>query len=172
MAQNQRGPEPDCHQLAAKFAAHPNQSSLDKISGPANAKCWEQIDSSNLLLAKLNNWTKNGNEWTARYLAEHLRNLDGGNLEDALIALGEFSERDMQRLLSFAHDGILSTQELDNALTMLPLSLSDNAPAQLRCLKLRRRKASSVTTIELSEQKARAIASIDNFISEVKRDNP
>lgn len=170
-AQNRAGSESDCHERITAFTAHPNQDSLQKVSGSADARCWALIGESNNLLLKLNDWTKKGNPWMAQYLAEHLKNLDGGNLEDALIALGEFSERDMARLLFFAHDGILSGPELDDALTMLPLSLSDNAVAQLRLLELRRQKVASITRKELSQQRVLALAAIDGSIREVRENN-
>ena len=167
-AQDRGGSESDCDEWITAFSTHPNQNSLEKVSGPADAGCWALVGSSNSLLSKLNDWTKKGNQWTAQYLAEHLNNLDGGNLEDVLRALGEFSEHDMARLLLFAHEGTLSGQELDDSLTMLPLSLSDNPTAQLRSLKLRRRKVTSITRTELSQQKAQALTAIDRHITEVQ----
>lgn len=171
-AQKRDGSESDFDEWVTAFSAHPNQNSLQKVSGPADAGCWALMASSNPLLLKLNDWTKKGNQWTAQYLAEHLKNLDGGNLEDALRALGEFSEHDMGRLLFFAHEGILSGQELDDALTMLPLSLSDNPVSQLQLLELRRRKVTSIKRKELSQQKVQALTAIDRFIREVKENNP
>jgi hypothetical protein len=171
-AQKGGGSESDCHEWIIAFSAHPNQNSLQKLSGSADAGCWALVESSEVLLSKLNDWTRKGNQWTAQYLAEHLKNLDGGDLEDALRALGEFSERDTGRLLFFAHEGILSGQELDDALTMLPLSLSDNPVAQLQLLELRRRKVTSITRKELSQQKAQALTAIDRFIRDVKENNP
>jgi hypothetical protein len=109
-----------------------------------------------------------GNDWSAQYLVKHLRALDGGNLEDSLIALGLFSDHHMERLLIFAKKGQLSKQELSDTLTMLPLSLSDNPAGQLDYLKARRNRVMRVTRKNLSEQKAQALSTIDNFESEIR----
>jgi hypothetical protein len=105
-------------------------------------------------------------------LAEHLKNLDGGNLEDALRSLGKFSEHNMAQLLLLAHQGILSGRELDDAVTMLPLSLSDDAGAQLKLLEFRRQKAASITRKGLAQEKVQTLTAIDAFINEVKEKNP
>jgi hypothetical protein len=109
-----------------------------------------------------------GNRWAAEYLARNLKGLDGGNLEDALIALGQFSDHDMERLLSFANRKLISKHELVDALTMLPLSFSDNPRAELSALGKRRANVQSITKVELSEQKTDAMKAIDDFVSEIR----
>ena|SRR5438270_3321352 len=168
-AQTSRSQDSNCQKSVHVFLAHPSQGGLQRVS---HGECWAIVASSNSLLSKLDDWTKSGNQWAAEYLSEHLNNLDGGNLEDALEAMGGFSEHDMVRLLSFELEGKLSSWELDDALTMLPLSLSDNPSAQLRLLKRRRQKLASLTNKELLQQKVHALAAIDTFIAEVKRNNP
>lgn len=117
--------------------------------------CSTVIRSSNENLDRLNQSVEAGNQWAAQYSAEHIKDLDGGNLEDALIALGQFSNRNMTRFLLFAKGGILSERELSDALTMLPLSLSDNPDAQLKVLNQRRSKVVSVTRKDLLQQQDR-----------------
>jgi hypothetical protein len=146
---------------------------LDELS------CWTVIGSSNDNLNRLNYLVETGNRWAAQYSAEHLKELDGGNLkeldggnlEDALIALGQFSNHDAQRLLLFANNGLLSKRELTDALTMLPLSLSDNPHAQLISLQSRRDKVMRVTRADLQKQRAQALAAIDTFVSEITSKN-
>ena len=138
---------------------------LDELS------CWTVIGSSNDNLNRLNYLVETGNRWAAQYSAEHLKELDGGNLEDALIALGQFSNHDAQRLLLFANNGLLSKRELTDALTMLPLSLSDNPHAQLISLQSRRDKVMRVTRADLQKQRAQALAAIDTFVSEITSRN-
>ena len=140
-------------------------TSLDELS------CWAVIGSSNDNLNRLNSLVEAGNRWAAQYSAEHLKELDGGNLEDALIALGQFSSYDVQRLLIFANKGLLSKRELTDALTMLPLSLSDNPRAQLSSLQSRRDKVMQVTWADLQKQRAEALAAIDTFMSEITSKN-
>lgn len=112
-----------------------------------------------------------GNRWAAQYSAEHLKELDGGNLEDALIALGQFSHHDVQSLLMFANKGLLTKRELADALTMLPLSLSDDPRAQLSSLQARRGKLVKVNRADLQKQRAQALAAIDAFMSEIVSKN-
>jgi len=94
--------------------------------------------------------------------------LDGGNLEDSLVALGKFSDVDMENFLLFSQKGFISTQELDNALTMLPLSMSDDQAAQLSAMEIRAKNVENVTRMDLSEQKVLALKAIERFIAEIK----
>lgn len=87
---------------------------------------------------------EHGNRWAAQYLAKHLNQLDGGNLEDALRALGEFANLDMELFLRFANEGLLSRRELTDAVTVLPVSLSDSPQAQLKLLSARKSKVSRI----------------------------
>jgi hypothetical protein len=157
-----------CQEAVEAFLSLPAERTLAAVSAADHAACWSAIASSNAYLNQLNHWAEQGNRWAAQYLAEHLRQLDGGNLEDALIALGQFSDHNMERLLLFANRGLLSKHELADALTMLPLSLSDNPQAQLDLLKARRNKVMHVIRKNLLGQKAQAVSAIDNFSSEIR----
>jgi hypothetical protein len=158
----------NCQRDVDKFLNHPNKSKLEAFSKHDDSRCLEVIATSNDDLNRLNNETAKGNPWAAQYLAGTLKMLDGGNLEDALVALGQFSEHNMQRFLSFANEGILSDDALRDALTMLPLSLTDDPQAQLRALSLRRRHAMSVNRNDLQQQRAEALKAIDDFAAEVR----
>lgn len=74
----------------------------------------------------------------------------------------------MTRLLLFAKNGLLSERKLSDALTMLPLSLSDNPDAQLKVLNQRRSKVVSVTQKDLLQQRRQALAAVDGFMSEIR----
>jgi hypothetical protein len=165
-------PSSACQAGIRAFLRTPTQRTLKELSALDKGECWTTVGSSNSVLDRLNHEVRQGNRWAAEYLAKHHSKLGGGNLEDALIALGEFSEHDMKRVLFFANQGLLSKQELTDAMTMLPLSLADNPQAQLQKLKVRREKAERVTVRELSPQKARALRAIDDFASEVRSKNP
>ncbi len=78
----------------------------------------------------------------------------------------------MEQLLRFKKDGRLSEHELKDALTMLPLSLSDNPRGQLDALKARRKRVMRITREDLAEEKAVALKAIDDFASEVKSSSP
>lgn len=154
------------------FLTTPEKRTLIALSEASETECWSIIEQSNSNLNQLMHLVEQGNDWSAQYLVEHLRVLDGGDLEDSLIALGLFSDHHMERLLIFAKKGQLSKQELSDTLTMLPLSLSDNPAGQLDYLKARRNRVMRVTRKNLSEQKTLALSAIDNFESEIRSKNP
>lgn len=160
-----------CQDSINAFLATPAKHTFIALSGSDEADCWDVIGSSNANLNQLIHSVGRGNRWAAQYLAKHLRSLDGGNLEDSLIALGQFSDHNMEQLLVFANKKLLSEHDLTDALTMLPLSLSDNPAAQLDLLKVRRSRAMHVTRKGLLKQKEQALKAIDDFVSEIKSKN-
>ncbi len=164
--------EAGCGNAVDAFISLPTENSLAVLARLNQDDCWSVVGPSNPTLDRLNYWSERGNRWAAQYLAKHLKQLDGGNLEDALIALGQFSDHDMQRLLLFADKGLLSKRELTHALTMLPLSLSDNPRAQLDLLSARKSKIMGVTRKDLSEQRTLALNAINDFASEIRSKNP
>jgi hypothetical protein len=160
-----------CQDLVTAFLTHPSEDTLSGLSSAHDTVCWAVFASSDSSLSKLDQWVARGNSSAAKYLSTHLRRLDGGNLEDALVALGQFSEQDMVRLLLFAKSGLLSKQELSDALTMLPLSSSDHPRAQLKLLTKRRNNVARITRKDLTEQKAQALKAIDEFAAEIRSKN-
>jgi hypothetical protein len=130
--------------------------------------CWDIIGSSNNNLNRLNNLVATGNHWAAQCSTGHLKELDGGNLEDALRALGQFSDHHIEDLLMFARKGLLSKHELADALTMLPLTLTDNSRAQLSSLEARRHRVQRVNRAELKVQRGEALTAISGAISEIR----
>lgn len=160
-----------CQEALKNFLSAPIEPNFSALSKLNEDNCWTAIESSNAHLNKLNHLVEQGNRWAAQYLAGHLKKLDGGNLEDALRALGQFSDHNIERLLLFANEGLLSKWELSHALTMLPLSLTDRPSAQLALLKARRSKVLRVNDPSLSEQRSRALRAIDRFASEIRSKN-
>ena len=110
----------------------------------------------------------NGNRWAAQYLAKNLNQFDGGDLEDALVGLGRFSVHDMTSFMMLSKNGTISERNFSDALTMLPLSMSDDQHAQLVELAARRRAVLGVKGRDLSIQRKLAIDSIDKFVKEVR----
>jgi hypothetical protein len=170
VAQDQSDPS-GCGDAVTRFLGMPNQQNLERLSRTDAESCWKMVASSNVKQKQLNEKVEGGNRWAARYLAAHLRELDGGNLEDSLIALGEFSERNMEYILLLNKQGLLSNHELSDSLTMLPLSTSDEPRAQLRTLKQRKNKVLQVHRADLSRQRTQALNSIDTFASEIRSKN-
>ena|ERR1700756_5071864 len=155
----------ECQSAVRTFLKAPDEHGVVALN---KSDCWGVIGSSNNHLNRLNNLAATGNRWAAQYSAGHLKELDGGNLEDALIALGQFSDHDMEDLLMFAHKGLLSKHELADALTMLPLTLTDNPRAQLNSLDARRHRVLRVTRADLQEQRAQALIAISESLSETR----
>jgi hypothetical protein len=159
-----------CQNTVNLFVSYPNKKLLDfLLTGKYN--CWPFVGSSNIYLNKLNERVSEGNSFGARYLAANIKNLDGGNLEDSLIALGGFSDHKMEQLLVFAHEGVLSRHNLVDSLTMLPLRFSDDPRRQLEILKKRRGEIEKVRRNDLVSEKMLALKSIDDFMREIKSDN-
>jgi len=157
-----------CHEAVDAFLSLPTENTLTGLARLDEDGCWSVVGSSNSTQDQLNQWAERGNRWVAEYLAKHLKQLDGGNLEDALVALGQFSDHDMESLLSFSKEGLLSKRELADALTMLPLSVSDDPHAQLELLSARKNKVMCVTRQDLSDQKTQALSAINDFASEIQ----
>ena len=158
----------DCQRAAQAFLANPTKSNMAGLRVGDGSQCWQAIGGSNASLGELLRSVRRGNFWAASYLAANVKALDGGNLEDSLVALGKFSDVDMENFLLFSQKGFISTQELDNALTMLPLSMSDDQAAQLSAMEIRARNVENVTRKDLSEQKVLALKAIERFIAEIK----
>lgn len=157
-----------CQKLANIFLATPTKSTLSNLKMANEDECWQAIGGSNAKLEKLLHSVKKGNFSAASYLAANLKALGGGNLEDSLVALGKFSDVDMESFLVLAKQGLLSEHQLGDALTMLPLSTSDNQKAQLSAMQFREQKVRHETLDDLSEEKALALKAIDDFIAEIK----
>ena len=159
--------DPSCAAAVEAFLDFPSEQTLTPLK---NETCWETIGGIDTNLDRLEHSTGQGNRWSALYLAKHLGQLDGGNLEDAWAALGKFSDHDddMERLLVFARDGVLSKFEFKRSLIMVPDSVVDDLHARLRLMRQRRAKLLRVHRRELSNQRAEGIASIDVSISEIQ----
>ena len=153
----------DCQSAVDTFLSSPDEAKLLALDKSACSAL-----KLNENLNRLNRFVEVGNRWAAQYSAEHVKELDGGNLEDALIALGQFSNHNMTRLLLLAKNRLLSEREFSDTLTMLPLSLSDNPDAQLKVLNQRRSKVVGVTRKDLMQQRREALAAIDAFASEIR----
>jgi hypothetical protein len=161
-----------CRESARAFVTSPTRHGLLTLSGSSADACWSIIGMSNDNLNQLNSATKNGNRWAALYLGEHLKKLDGGNLEDSLRALGGFSDHNMKQLIIYANEGKLSEHEFTDALSMLPLSMSDDPIAQSKALKSRRDRVTKISESNLSKQKAMAITALDAALSQIKLTHP
>ena len=163
-----------CNSEAATFIATPNQKTIKLVSGDNDIKCWNIIK-LNANLNKVLHTLKKGNEWSAQYIIKHIKYLDGGNLEDSIIALGEFStiySDGMEKLMLSVKDSLLPKNLFKDALTMLPLSLSDDPCKQLSALKFREDRVLRVIKNNLADEKIFALKAIDDFMLEIKTNTP
>jgi len=154
--------------------ATPDERALQSISGVKNKKCPDIIH-SNSNLDDLLRSVERGNSCSAQCLVENLNELDGGNLEDSLIALGKFSmsgKNGMEQLMYFVKNGQLSDRLFGHALIMLSLELTDNPCGQLNELRARKNRILKVKQKNLANEKLIAIKAIDRFILEIKADTP
>lgn len=162
----QRDGQNSCLQLRDSFLARHSENTYQSLE--LRAECEAPSNYSPNDIQRLVHLTGNGNRWAAQYLAKNLKQFDGGDLEDALVGLGKFSTHNMASLMGFLKNGTISERNFCDALTMLPLSISDDQHAQLVELDVRRRAAIGVKRQDLSVQRKLAIDSIDKFVKEVR----
>jgi hypothetical protein len=98
-----------------------------------------------------------------------LPKLDGGELEDALIALGKAMDRDPAFILRAAQRHEMSTHTLNDSAQMVSLDFGDDQHAQLAALDRRLRAVRAVSDRRLAAARAEAIASINEAIAETRR---
>jgi len=158
-----------CTKEIDNFLKVPSKLHLAALQQSEHEACWETIGSSNEKLNALVAVVRKGNISAAKYLASNLKHLDGGNLEDALISLGDYSVTRMASFLDFARTGVITDRELADSLTMLSPSMSDEPKTQLKAMKARHKAVSQVLQSNLSKYKVIALAAIDAALDEIKR---
>jgi hypothetical protein len=157
----------DCSKQLSGFLTHPSERTLAVVEA-MDRTCWTALSMTTAGRNQLYGSVSKGNRWSAIYLAKHLEELDGGELEDAHRALGSFGDRDPIRLLSLFKNGILSESDFANAVKMVPLTLTDQMALQLSFMQVRRARFESVHREDLREQRATALAAIDSVIAEIR----
>ncbi|RDI98678.1 hypothetical protein DVT68_09165 [Dyella solisilvae] len=157
-----------CQEGVELFLSNPSKQTLSTLDGGDDSGCWAFVSSTSETLDQLLLHVESGDFWSARFLAEHLSQLDGGELEDSLVALGQFGDHHATELLRYAKNRVISDRQMVDALVMLPLSLSDDFDAQLRWMRNRRSRVASVYDNDLAIERALALRSIDSHISEIE----
>ena len=137
-------------------------------SSPARSasKC-PQLSSSARSQA-LDRRARAGNGLAASCLASHLHSLDGGELEDGLRALGQYGDRRPAGLLTLAHRGVLSMLSLADAVSMLPLSMSDDMDGQTVAMRARHDRYSRAGEPMLARERSTALRSIDSAVAKIR----
>jgi hypothetical protein len=140
------------------------------LAGAVTATCpprpsYEQVEA-------LAQEIEGGDSQAAHCLASRLQQLDGGLAEDATRALGQYGDRKPANLLRLSDEGMLSDQQLTNAVSMLPLSLVDDFQAQFKALAARRDRFQKVTVPELKNERRLVLKSIEATLDETRRNLP
>ncbi|MDA8238836.1 MAG: hypothetical protein M0Z67_00530, partial [Nitrospiraceae bacterium] len=158
----------DCQHKVTLFLSNPsyknylelysNESTIDSDS------CWPEIKKDVHKLARLYKYTKQGNKWAIKILIKHTSDLDGGELEDAYIALGESLDIKPRILLVEFKEKKMTENQFTQAVEMLSLSFVDNKKGTLTALEARKRKILSVKDAGLKEQKELAVKAINSQI--------
>ena len=179
------GARAECLSDASRFANKPNQERYNALKKPntqaVREECWDEIIRektwtennvpcvSQPLFDKVIGKVSNGNRWAALFIAANLNRLDGGDLEDGLVALGLTMNKDPSLVLRLYRDGIIPEAAFKWCVASRPLKLVDNDTATLAFLKQRRKKILSVKMRELVDAKKTALASLDEAIRDYQR---
>jgi hypothetical protein len=110
-----------------------------------------------------------GNDAAAEYLADHLSSTDGGNLEDALVSLGLYSDKKMQRFMTLAATSRISDMQFSSAVAALPLSLTDDFLGQLSAVLERRCAVARITDRKLTRFRTVALETLAKRAAEIRR---
>ena len=156
-----------CRTLIDQFLRSPTAGHLSAMQDSQRGDCWSVILLNQI--QRLDHLIAAGNTPSATLLAPHVRNLDGGELEDALRAFGQYASHHMPEFVSSPIGGALTDREFADALTMLPLDLSDQYDAQLAEMRVRRLALEQTSMPKFQGRKETALASIDAFIAEIDR---
>lgn len=156
---------PSCPAVVTRFLQAPTDASVGGIRNVSD-RCWSALTIDDY--QRLDRLVETGNERAALLLAPHVRQLDGGELEDALRALGQFASHHMRDFVESV-SASLTDYEFTDALTMLPLDLDDDLDAQLEEMRARRASLNSIAAPQSLDRRRAGIAEIDKCISEMER---
>ena len=115
---------------------------------------------------------RKGDRRAAYCLSVRLPSLDGGELEDALTALGQYGDVRPVELLMLSRQGTLSKHSLADAIGMLPLSLTDDLQGQLTAMKRRQDQYRKITQPGLTTERQFALRSIESALGEIRNHVP
>jgi hypothetical protein len=151
-----------------QFLRDPTEASLSALSADGNG-CWDELQASTAHIQQLDGLVASGNALAAQLLARHLGSLGGGELGDAHRALGQFGALHIEEFLHFASSGVLTSRNVADAITMLPLEIDENPGAHLEEMLARRAALERVSDPQLAEIRRVALAAVDTFIEEIER---
>jgi len=164
----------DCEHKVALFLSEPSNENYLALTLNDSVEdsdiCWLDLKKDVHNLAKLYEHAKHGNEWAIKILIKHTSGLDGGELEDAYIALGESIDNKPSILLLEFKEQRMTKNQFTQALVMLPLSFTDNEKGELAALKARKRKIMSIKDAKLKQQKELAIKVINIQIKQISEE--
>ncbi|NLR74031.1 hypothetical protein [Leeia aquatica] len=159
-----------CSSLRSRFLAQAHATHFRAWT--QHRQCAAALPEDNAALQQLEMQTARGQTWAAHALARVLERLDGGNLEDGLLVLGQFADQRPTTLLHMAHDGELSLRNMKNALIMHPATLMDNLAAQLAGLQRRLQRIQQVKAPSLRLEQAEAVQALQHAIARIPAPQP
>ncbi|WP_374335922.1 hypothetical protein [Leeia sp.] len=159
-------PTDNCSAQRAHFLGRPNAAHFHALA--QNHSCATALTEDNAALQQLQKRVVQGHPWAARYLAQLLPGMDGGNLEDGLLALGLFADTHPTTLLQMAHDGELSLRNMKDALIMHPATLTEDRTAQIAGLQRRLRKIQQIKRSTLQVEQTEAEQALQQAIAMVE----
>lgn len=160
---------PRCYGAVSMFIQRADEKSLAELRAADPKECWIYFDLCDDRRGALQQRVAEGNRPAATYLASKLKLLDGGNLEDAMVALGQFSDKDMESFLAFARDHVLAAETIEDAVVMLPLETVDEPALQLGEIVKRRNAAAKVSDESLQEYRRSVLAALDAATLRIKK---
>jgi len=159
----------DCSALVAQFLNKPSSESREGLERADSGACSKQATDIDENFHRLVMTVSSGSDAAAEFLAAQVASIDGGQLEDALIAIGSYSERNLQGLLRLAQLKKISEKHLSESLVATPLSLADKFADQVAVLSGRRELVSKLSDPSLSYLKTQLLQTLDAAIAETKR---
>ncbi|THD60772.1 hypothetical protein [Phenylobacterium sp.] len=164
MSQAVKAAPTECSARVREFLDRPTTAVSSKVR-----TCWSLIDESPNRFGRLLQLVAAGNRVAAQYLASNFGATDGGNAEDATIALSQFADHaGDQPLLELVQQGVLSEVQIQDIYGSTSPTFTDRLETQLDELTRRRARLQALHTVTLSKEKSYALDGVGHSISQVR----
>lgn len=163
----------NCSPPIELFLNNPNYRNylmvIDQTTVKQNENCWEVLKSNNKYLLKLYKNARRGSRWSIEIVAKHLSSLDGGNLEDAFVALGESIDVAPNVIFSLYKNQNITKNQFEKIITTLSLKYVDDKKGKIKALETRQIYIKKYTTKKYIEQKNEAISILTYKIESINK---
>lgn len=158
-----------CAEKFLAFLKLPSSSTQKALEQERDDDCWWIVAKKTENFARFTAVVESGNDLAADLLVNRLTSNDGGDLHDAFVALGLYSDRKMHRFMRFVVDGKLSEDHFSRSIASQPTTLTDDYLGQVAAATARRCAANAVLDSKLSRIKAIALKVLDERVAEIRR---